>query len=769
MHPAYGSSDSPLNGFPFYPRVTGWGLAGNNGIFLGDGMLPFVGNNDMILYTDGQSKYAAHTNANWFGGLGVGARKVFNDSRIFGGYAFVDRSLYTAPNTNSETFWTFNLGLESLGQTWDFRVNSYIPITSTTINSGTFFADQAPGGTVFGDHFIAHQQFGQQVTNYANTSFGFDGEVGRIIHTPQLRAFLGGYHFSIPHTNDITGGSTRVEYAFNHYFGAVANYTYDNQFRNSIQLGLRFTLGGIPNDQTGKDIQRRLMDPITRNLATNSQGTSVPIVTTQTLANNGAFVIETDDIYFFTPTGGSAYDPGQGTNNCTFENPCDGTFFTQATLDSITIFTPNANLFFEPGTYNNFAGQITINGGQSLFGRTEGFISRAQGNDRALFLGGMSLTGDNLLDSIRLLNSIAGPASVIALNIQNASNIRLFNTDIQAVSAVVGDSALNNNAAAIYANNSEVTINSSTISATASITGTNTALNQAVGIGGNNNSFANNTFTINNSTVSATTSVGGLNNSTNQTSAIGGNAQTGAANFTNNNFTISNSQLTSSGSIGGVANSNSVVTVIGGNALNNTANFTGNTFTLTNNTLSGTASFSDNNNFGLATGIGGNAVGGGASANFTGNTFTIQNNNINSQITAQSLGGTNSSVGIGPNAVAGGSATFSNNNITMSEGQLNSTATTVNDSLGVQNATGMNMDGNGNTVTIDSMTFNILSEIGGNNLNLNSALGLNASGTSTIDINNSTVNVTAAANGISTATGFTGNVTPVNTTFNVSP
>jgi hypothetical protein len=323
---AYGDTDPPLaddsainmssdfESFPFTPRATGWGLGGDRELGLGDAMLPFAGNSSRVFYADGQGKYS--TDTNWYGGLGGGVRQVYQNARILGAYIFIDRSQFENTDTSSSNFWIVSPGIESLGNLWDFRINGYIPISSQNVNTGTVFADQTTFAAA--EHFVGHQQFSQMVTTFNDVGPGIDGEIGLLVPGTSLRTYVGGYHFSIQDSDDINGVSGRLEYAFNHNIAFTAADTYDNQIHNSVEVGLRLTLGGIPDDQSGKDIQRRLMDPIPRNLSTLSQGTSVPVVTRQTLADNGQFFLERDGVYFFTTTDGMTFDPAQGTNNCTF-------------------------------------------------------------------------------------------------------------------------------------------------------------------------------------------------------------------------------------------------------------------------------------------------------------------------------------------------------------------------------------------------------------------------------------------------------------------
>ncbi|QLH41523.1 MAG: hypothetical protein HWD59_01550 [Coxiellaceae bacterium] len=103
-----------------------------------------------------------------------------------------------------------------------------------------------------------------------------------------LRAYVGGYHFQPKNQDEITGISGRLEYPLNHYVALTAVDTYDNNEDNTFQIGIRFTLGGQKDDINGRTIERRIVDPINRNLATQYTGTDVPVIATQTVTTSSS-------------------------------------------------------------------------------------------------------------------------------------------------------------------------------------------------------------------------------------------------------------------------------------------------------------------------------------------------------------------------------------------------------------------------------------------------------------------------------------------------
>ncbi|QLH43583.1 MAG: hypothetical protein HWD59_13335 [Coxiellaceae bacterium] len=341
-------------------------------------------------------------------------RHIYHDARILGAYLFADGSRFTNDgDLDNETFWFLNPGVESLGNLFDLRLNGYIPVSS----------QQETVGSTTGITFSGHSQFNTVFDTINSTGPGVDGEVGavKIPYLKHLRAYVGGYHFQPKDQDNITGISGRVEYPLTHYVALTAVDTYDNEQHNTFQVGLRLTLGGRKDDVSGQTIERRIVDPINRNLATQYTGSDVPVIVSQKV---GSSTPTLNGIYFFTSNGGMAFDPAQGTNNCTYEHPCSSPSFSQTTVNDIASFTPNANLYFNPGVYS-LGSQLGLPNGQSLYGRTEDYTQAASGNQRAQFNGGISLGGNNLLDSIAIINRSS--TQPIAVNISGVNDININN------------------------------------------------------------------------------------------------------------------------------------------------------------------------------------------------------------------------------------------------------------------------------------------------------------------------------------------------------
>lgn len=448
-----------INGFPLMPRVSGMGLGGTDEIVSGEGMAALLGNENGIWLLDAQGKTAFHSS--YVGSVGTGLRMVQSDQRILGAYVFGDGNVSA---TNHE-YWFVSPGVESMGTLMDFRMNGYIPVGTQRNLTSTDFADN------FGNYnyvtFTAHDQLDAIVNNYEEVGWGLDGEAGiRIAPLNGVRVYAGGYHFNIPNSDDINGFAGRVQFPINSFVEFNVRDSYDNDQHNTIEVGLRFTLGGVNKSPTdpNQPIRERLLDPIERNLATLGQGTAEPVVNEQVVVIPSA--LERDNIWFFSPSGTDTF---MNSTSCTAENPCVNTNFTQATIDAINagpnspiIVNPTPSSFpsfyLAPGQYST----LTINGSTAtpytftddlVYGRSADF-SRP---DQAAFLNGaVILNGSDTFDSVIFHNN-PNFTQAIGLTLNTGSNLILTNSVVGTDDSTQGyTTAIEMNNATLYASNSQI-------------------------------------------------------------------------------------------------------------------------------------------------------------------------------------------------------------------------------------------------------------------------------------------------------------------------
>ncbi len=762
------------------PRAYVWGMAGAEELARLDFLVPLYKENfSSLLYTDLQGE--ADTTGNWYSGLGIGYRGRVEE-RLLGGYFFVDRN-YTAKHHD---FYIMNPGFETLGVNWDARINGYYPLSRRSHKeSGIPFFRDTCGDNFNCDQsvFQGHQQFLPIFSNTEEVGPGLDAEVGgHFGRNHNFSVYGGGYYHHFKEANDIMGLESRMVVPIRPMLAFTVEASYDNQNHGAIVAGFRIQGGHLSKPPIV--IEDHLYDPITRNLGTVKTGLSVPVARTHKFER---LLLVRDDIYFFSQEGSGTF---VGETSGTFENPLAPDQFTQTTVDGINAATPNANLFFNTGTYiinptsvDAPNASIVLPGGQSLFGRTADFKCSAIGDERPIFLGEIELLqGFNNLDSIILNNSLTLAAltpfsvlNLVALNIQDATDVSICNSVINADFTFTGatTSALTF-VTAINASNSIVDIHSSVVSASAIILNDSTGENSAVAIGGNNVVTENNQFTLSNSIVSAIARVNGsaFNNGA---VAIGNSGLFLDSNFINNVFSITSTQILSEATVGTATGAN-LATGIGVISNNTISDFLDNTFTIANTSITTEAT---NGLRVLATGIGGDTfspvIG---SAQFINNNFTIVRSDINAYVTTN-IEGDILVAGIGGNAVNGGLASFINNNFDIQDTQITVSADHIANN-GVTFATGIggNADIGGavanfddNNFSIEATTIDVMATSADGGVNFATVIGGNAASGATADfgtagvniftISNSILNSTALINDnlvINSATGIGGNM-----------
>lgn len=156
------------------------------------------------------------TEAHFGGNILLGQRFYSpKDKRIYGGYLS-----YDSRNTASSVFNQLGAGFESLGDSWDFRANGYIPLGDTRQIVDQKVVDrglQSIGNPFFQDHFLVVQgqrQF-QQTRRFEAAMAGFDIEAGtklfKLGEQGDLRGYGGLYYYNAPGGNDALGWRLRLE------------------------------------------------------------------------------------------------------------------------------------------------------------------------------------------------------------------------------------------------------------------------------------------------------------------------------------------------------------------------------------------------------------------------------------------------------------------------------------------------------------------------------------------------------------------------------
>lgn len=734
-------SFEPTQVFPLVPRITALGMAGDAEVVWGDGMVPFWGNPNEVAYIDAQGKTAFESS--WVGSLGIGFRSVYQDESIIGAYVFVDRNI----SENDNEFWFVSPGIEALSNTWDFRANGYIPTSSKQKSAGTGFASS------FGDsEFVVeegHTESDVLVSQTEEVDWGADAEIGHTVPVvPGLRAYVGGYHFQVQNSDAINGLAGRLELPFNRYLGLTVRDSYDNQQHNTIEAGVKITLGGVNLHPThfNQPIQERILDPIERNLATLGEGTAEPV--TALLTPISGETPERNNIWYFSPSASGNFD--NTINTCTAEAPCINTNFTQATVDGINtlvamsddintnILSTSPSFYLAPGAYTLTVGDPLRLNNDWIWGRSNDFTTSQLA---ATLTGGLTISGNNnrlntiilQSDGIQNLGILLNPngflsieGSKIGTEIASTS----YHTAIEATSADLQISAFNGLASQItaYGNDGQPVT---------AILGTSSILGIA-----DSNVLANSEITSGTTVAAINQNVTALNViAAPLVQIIGSNIKATAHLYGDQNF--DNSSMAT-----GIYINNSQLTV-------------------SNSTVDAEAEVTGTNHgYDLASAIGANSFN-EAGLPFQNNTITISNGSFitaSALVHGDNIGGMNAAAGIGENVIntSGTSPLFSNNIFKINTAsQINSTANVLGNNFGYING----------TVTINAN--NLATGIGSNALDANNAMVFNNQFT----LNDVTlmslvkvgiVNQGVSASGVNLAAGIGGNASSTKMTHGIT-
>lgn len=408
---------------PLPPRFSAAAYTGVYTVGQADLMVSLDGDSQHNLYVNPQGAYGS--DQQWYGDLGLGYRWIKNDAAILGWYLFAGHTRVE----NSSGFWITNPGVEIMGSRWDARINAYIPVAGRSNELG-IEEFNIVNTTVFTGHTqLLNSTFSdanaiQQIGNGADARVGY-----QLFRTVPLKGYLGAYFFSIANTENVRGGAAGMEYWFDDNIRAFANYSYDNYQHSKVVGGLGISFGGVRKHWADPSLSERLTDPVERYLANLGHGSGIPSKTLlYGMGNGSSSVLISDSIAFFSQTGApNAGGVGLTLANCTFENPCGPTDFSQAGVDTLNTLLPNTMMYFNGGSYGG--GNVSLNAGQSVRSRTADYTQLANGSARSSFNNDIDLVGNNTLENVILL-----PGATIG-SLADGSNNLITGSQIGAMNA----------------------------------------------------------------------------------------------------------------------------------------------------------------------------------------------------------------------------------------------------------------------------------------------------------------------------------------------
>ncbi|MEL6224972.1 MAG: right-handed parallel beta-helix repeat-containing protein [Cyanobacteria bacterium J06627_8] len=270
------------------------------------------------------------------GNLLFGHRAYGDDgNRIWGGYVSFD-----ARETDESDFYQLGMGVESLGNVWDFRVNGYIPLgdTSQVVEERTFDTGLSVSSGFQGNLLVLANRREQERVRVEDIALGgFDAEVGARMArwndgNGDLRGFAGFYFYDANRVDSTLGWRVGLELRPVQSIVLGVNAQGDEIFGTNVVGSIALTFPRVrPKGPVPEEIEvaARLGEPVRRvsSIAVETQESRETIIEEieEPLMNP-----EEEDPYRFIHVTLGRDDQGDGT----FENPF-GTI-EEAIADSIS-------------------------------------------------------------------------------------------------------------------------------------------------------------------------------------------------------------------------------------------------------------------------------------------------------------------------------------------------------------------------------------------------------------------------------------------------
>lgn len=279
----------------------------------------------------------------WATNVGVGLRSLLN-GRVYGLNAYYDYRHARRLNSNQ-----IGIGLETLGEFFDFRVNGYSP----------FGTKISPAYNVTFSKFSGHRLLLSQ--KYNSAMKGGDAEIG--FHFGKTKsldfyAAVGPYYFKGKKSPSTWGGKARIAGVFKDFLTLEISDSYDRTFHNKFQGQLSLTYSFGPKSkikqqgrscQTANILNDRMLQPV---------GRQEIIVIDKIRKNVAAIDPATGLPYFFVFVNNKSHSEG------TYESPYPT--LVQAQDNS----SPNNIIYVYPGdgTTRGMDSGITLKASQKFWG-----------------------------------------------------------------------------------------------------------------------------------------------------------------------------------------------------------------------------------------------------------------------------------------------------------------------------------------------------------------------------------------------------------------
>ncbi len=326
---------------------------------------------DLVFF---QGQLSFDTDANLGTNLQLGYRRfVPNSDRIYGGYLAFDKR-----GTDAASFDQLGVGIETLGENWDLRLNGYLPlgdrrdlVDSNVADAGTQISDLAFVGNLLTATSTPRQA---DVREYESALGGFDLEVGTklldIGEQGALRGFGGLYYYDGPAVGGSLGWRARLQAEPTNYLRTGIAVQNDDIFGTNV----RFNIGAVLPRRQSIRTESGEVDSV-RSRLSESIGRDGHIVVDRQ-REIAISEIEADEI-----TAGPVINPATGRpwffDHVVEGSTGDGTFEApHGTLESAIATAPtDGNGIIYITNSENLSGPITLPGGvQVLTSGPEQFI-----------------------------------------------------------------------------------------------------------------------------------------------------------------------------------------------------------------------------------------------------------------------------------------------------------------------------------------------------------------------------------------------------------
>ena len=228
---------------------------------------PLAQNATSLAYLD--LRLMSDTNKAKEGNFGAGGRWLKDGRYILGMYALYDRRYTELNNIVNQV----TVGSEIMSDTWDYRVNVYVPENL----SKTIVKETKPEQKTTFAGYTEVQKSTQYLVKEVPLR-GLDLEIGRTVPGfPALRVYGAYYHFQgRDGVESVIGGRIRANLKLNKFFSFETEVSRDNVRKEVAFIGMRLT---IPLSKTGykpstlTSLEQRMVEPPTRDIdaVTNTQ------------------------------------------------------------------------------------------------------------------------------------------------------------------------------------------------------------------------------------------------------------------------------------------------------------------------------------------------------------------------------------------------------------------------------------------------------------------------------------------------------------------